>query len=186
MEALTGEGALEYARNLRSQVNALAQEFKTTPAMLLERIRKIQEMNKKMEKELAQGGRTLVEPDEILSQTTKIKNVNLASFIGKGLQTTQLRFLSDALRSRGKSLVYFLGTEDEEKIQFLIGMSPDLHKSSLDMRELSQALSALLDASGGGRKDLVQGGSRNRGQFSLVNREKIQNCAVDYLNKKGS
>ena len=72
--------------------------------------------------------------------------------------------------------VYFIGTENEEKIHFLLGVSHDLVKSDLDVRPLVKTLTPLLGTGGGGRKDLVQGGGKNEGQFDQKWQDIQQAC----------
>ncbi len=180
IEALTGEGALEYARFLRAQVSELAQTLKTTPDKLSERVNKLQENLKKLEKQKDQIVTAKADPKKILDNAKPAGPVQFASHWEKGLDVGELRRLSDDLRSRSQKTVYFLGSENEDKIHFVLGVSHDLAKSSLDARQLAKELSSFLNASGGGRADLVQGGAPNQKQFQERWQE-ISDRAVHYL-----
>jgi len=98
----------------------------------------------------------------------------------QGAEVGDLRKLSDSLRSMSQKTVYFLGTENAEKIHYVIGLSPDLSQSPVDAREAMKALSAVLEGSGGGRKELAQGGARNDGQFQ-TRWDDIVQSALAYL-----
>ncbi|HXV28498.1 MAG TPA: alanine--tRNA ligase [bacterium] len=184
IEAITGEGALEYTRSLRLQMTQLVQDLKTTPQQLGERVAKLQESVKKMEKDKGRQAGGTFDPQKIIDQAVAVDSLRFAAFYEKGIPPNDLRFLSDSLRSRGRQLIYLLATETEEKIHFLLGMSHELVKSDLDLRRLMEELTPLLGSSGGGRKDFVQGGGPNRGQFQSHWQE-ITEKASGYLKQVG-
>lgn len=180
IEALTGEGALDYMQRLRQQVNELAQELKTTPAQLAERVKKMKDQMKKLEKTKSEGRVSSADPKQILEKAVSAGTVQFAAYREKEMDVSVLRSLSDALKTQAKATVYFLASESDEKFQFLLGASQDLKSSSLDLNTLMKELSPLLGTSGGGRKDLVQGGGRNDGQVA-AQWSKISDTAVQFL-----
>ncbi len=177
IEALTGEGALEYVSNLRFQMTKLSQDLKTTPSQLAERIAKLQEALKKSEKDKGKQAGQAFDAQKIINEALVANSFRFAAFHEKGVNLDDLRYFSDSLRSRGGQLIYLLATENEEKIHFLLGMSHELVKSDLDLRELMKELAPLLGSSGGGRKDFVQGGGANRGQFQTHWQEILDKAA---------
>lgn len=184
IEALTGEGAFEYLRSLRRQVGELAVNLKTTPDKLAERVAKLQDSLKKMEKEKKQGAVTSADPKAILSQALPAGTFKVARHkLSEGASVDEMRSLSDALRSMSSKTVYFLGAESGEKVNFVIGLSPDLADSVIDAREVMKTLAGLVGGSGGGRKELVQGGARNTGQFR-DQWDAIVNNLASYVNER--
>ncbi len=177
IEAFTGEGALEYMRSLRLQMTQLAQDLKTTPTQLAERIAKLQEAVKKSEKSKGQQAGQAFDAQKIIEQAVVVNSLRFAAFYEKGINVDELRYLSDSLRSRGGQLIFLLATENEEKIHFLLGMSHELVKTNVDLRDLMKELTPLLGSSGGGRKDFVQGGGPNRGQFQAHWQEIIERAS---------
>ncbi len=165
IEALTGEGAIEYVRGLRGQMNQIAQTLKTSVADVPERIAKLQDNVKKLEKEKSQAPSTKADPDKIIAAGQKTGAYSFIAYKEKGLEGQQLRVLSDAIRSKGLKSIYLLCSENEDKIQFLLGATPDLGKGGTDVRELGKTVATLLQSSCGGRPDLVQGGGPNQGQL---------------------
>lgn len=181
IEAVTGEGALEYMRAIRHEVGEISQVLKTSPAGIRERVIKLQDNLKKLEKERKHGGSSAVNPKQVLAHAVKEGEISFAaSRLDKGLPVSELRNLSDKLRVQSFKTVYFLAVEAGDKAHFLIGLSHDLRKSSLDARELLKDLSDLLGASGGGRQDQAQGGARNEGQLEK-SWDAIQNKALEYI-----
>ena len=183
IEALTGEGVLEYTRTMRSQVMRLADELKTTPAQLEERVQKLKSAVKNLEKSKGQTAGA-VDPKQILQEAHTAGTFRFAAFHQKALPIPEMLGLSDSLRTLSQDTVYLLGTESEDKINFLLGMSGNLvQKQNLDLRDLMKELSPLLGASGGGRRDLIQGGGKNENQLQQ-NWPKIISRATTYLEKK--
>jgi alanyl-tRNA synthetase len=162
----------------------LAQDLKTTPAQLGERIAKLQESLKKMEKEKSLGVKTGFDIPKMIEEAETVGPYRLVAFHERGLDVSDLRHLSDAFRTRDRKIIYLLVAEHEDKIHFLLGMSHDLQKTNLDLRELMRQLSPLLKAVGGGRKDFVQGGGRNQGQLQTHWNEMIEQ-AKSYLKESG-
>jgi alanyl-tRNA synthetase len=165
IEALTGEGALDYLRSLKSQISQLSQTLKTTPDKLNEKIAKLQESNKKLEKEIEKGGSS--GPKGTASEKkASLGKFEFAAATYKDLTVDGLRKQSDYMRSSASKTLYFLGAENEDKIQFIVGLSHDLLKDGLDLRDFGKKIAQILEGSCGGRADMVQGGAPNKGQLS--------------------
>lgn len=183
IEALTGEGALDYVRGLRQQMGRLSERLKTSPAQLEDRIAKLQENVKKLEKTQAEGFRTKMDPKLIVEQAKPVGSLRFVAHKEKDFDLSMLRNLSDSIRASSANTVYFLGTENSDKIHFLLGMSPDLGKTKLDLRPLGQQLTPILKGQCGGRADLVQGGAQNAGQLESEWR-KISEMAMTFLREQ--
>ena len=165
IEALTGEGALEAMRKARGLLNELSQELKATPDELMERVAKLRKSLKQLEKELEKGSAQQFDGKKLMENARKAGSVQFVSFRGQDVAPSKLLPLSDWLKSETQKTVYLLAAENEGKIQVLLGMSQDLQPSGLDLRPLMKVISPLAGVSGGGRKDLVQGGGENKGQL---------------------
>lgn len=184
IEALTGEGALEYLQYLRQQISQLSQALKTTPDNLVERTSKLQESLKKLEKEQAKGGwaKTSASGPVLEKQVGSFK---FSAYSHADISIDLLRKQSDDLRSGSLKTIYFLAAAGPEKISYILGLSHDLLKSGLDLRELAKKIASALNGSGGGRPDMIQGGALNQGQ--LDNQwDKILADAEEFLKTKAS
>lgn len=184
IEALTGEGALAYIRNLRSQVSQLTQMLKTTPDQLLERAFKLQESVKKLEKEIEKGSSASASAQKpVLEKILPLGNYQLTGLIFKDLSVDGLRKQSDDIRSKSSKTLYFLGAEKDDKIHFILALSHDVAKSGLDLREAGKKIAAVLEGSAGGRADMIQGGAPNKGQLGS-SLEKILSQTAENLKTK--
>ncbi|MDP3920855.1 MAG: alanine--tRNA ligase [Candidatus Omnitrophota bacterium] len=194
IEAVTGEGAIEFLRRLRDDQVKIAAYLKVTPGDVVERVKKLQDNVKKLEKEKKRGGGRGEDARQILTAKVKAgKYQFLPHRLAQGAEAPELRRLSDELRNMIDKTVYLLAAANEEKIHFLLGMTPDLKADAMNASdkegavtatELGQRLSPLLKASSGGRIDLVQGGAANEGQLES-NWDEMIKTAVSYLSAKG-
>ncbi|MFZ5803014.1 MAG: alanine--tRNA ligase [Candidatus Omnitrophota bacterium] len=184
IEAVAGRAALHAMRRQRTLLTGLAQELRVPAEQLAERIRRIKESVKQMEKERIKSVPAGGDLKTVLAGAVAAGGYQWIAYRAEGLDVTALRALSDAIRKAAKKAVYFLGTWGGEKIQFVVGLSDDLREGSLDVRDLTQALSPILGSSGGGRKDWVQGGGRQEGQFE-ARWEEIDRTGRNYLEKQG-
>ncbi len=185
IEALTGEGVLSYTRNLKNQVQDFSRALKTTPDKLAERISKLQETIKRLEK--LQSKPSSSGQSETPSQFERQVEIN-AGFKLYGnayeeLSVDLLRKRSDELRSKMLKTVYFLASENTDKIYFVLGVSRDLVKTNVDLRDLAKAISSRLQGNSGGRADFIQGGAPNQGQFHR-NWDPIIQEISDYVREK--
>ncbi len=156
IEALTGEGALRYVQNLRLQVYSAADKLRTTPGELTERIEKLQERVKKLEKEGREQSSPNIEPKELLEKAKKVGSYRLITSKMDGLKRETLRKIHDQLRSQAKQAIWLLLSKVDGKVHYLIGCSADL--KGADIRDWNKEVAPKIKVSGGGRPDLVEGG----------------------------
>lgn len=182
IEALTGKGALQYGRQIRKQLAELSQELKTTPSQLNERIQKMKQTIKKLEKSQGQSPAAGKDIEKIIQDALKVGNFRFVFALYQELAVNELRALSDQLKTRSEDILYFLVSEAGDKFQFLVGRSQGTKKKGLDLRELMRELSPLLGTSGGGRPDLVQGGGRSIG--SIAEKQPDVTAVVEAFLKK--
>jgi alanyl-tRNA synthetase len=78
----------------------------------------------------------------------------------KGVSAKALKELSDPLKANQKGRVIFLMTEDNGRSSFLVALTDDLVKAGLNAGAILNKACGLVGGSGGGRKDLAQGGGK--------------------------
>jgi len=71
-----------------------------------------------------------------------------------------LRQMVDSLRARLQSGVIVLGSASDGKVALLAAVSKDL-TNRLDAGKIVKAAAAIVEGSGGGRKDLAEAGGKN-------------------------
>lgn len=184
IEAVTGSGALHYVRNMQDQLSGVADMLKVGVADISTRVTKLME---NLKKQKTQGGSAAVTEADVkrLLATASQKGSCAVLLHDMGeADVNVLRNVSDMLRNTENKLIYVIVASWEGKLNVIGGASKDLSKSSLDMKDLFGRLSAQLGVSGGGRKDFVQGGGRDEGQFTRTAGQ-LEQIISDYLVEKG-
>ncbi|MFA7001236.1 MAG: alanine--tRNA ligase, partial [Candidatus Omnitrophota bacterium] len=180
VEGFTGAGALAWVRRVREELAQTAAVLKSAPFETAERAVKLTESLKRMEKQKEQTTLQSGDIQKILSESEAAGDVRFAAFKGRELEMAQIRQISDQIRSTAQRTVYWLGAEKESKLQYLVGISPDLAKEGFDVRPLAQCLDRMLSGKSGGPAHMVQGGAGGA-PLSEEQWAQIKNEAVRYL-----
>jgi alanyl-tRNA synthetase len=160
IEALTGTGALEYFQNQERTLKETAALLKTAPHALADRINKLLEQQKELEKEVervkAQAMSRQFGPSG--QDIREVDGVKVLSQQVKADSPKDLRVMLDNLRDQLKSGVIVLGAEAEDgKAMLICGVTQDL-TDRFHAGEIINQLSAKVGGKGGGRPDMAQGG----------------------------
>lgn len=162
IEALTGTGVLEYLRKASGTLAQLGESLRAKPEELLEAAEKLSESEKKLRKELEaqQLKRAVASAGDLLENTRDVKGVRVLSARIEALDRPAMRQMVDNLRARLGSGVIVLGSASDGKVSLVAAVSKDL-TSRLDAGKIVKAAAAIVEGSGGGRKDLAEAGGKN-------------------------
>jgi alanyl-tRNA synthetase len=165
VEALTGTGLLENMRRRMALLQEIESRFKAKPDELIASIERLEESDRKARKQLeAQASQDASRQAADLARNARqIDGIKLVcariEAPGPDARAT-MRQIVDDLRPRLGSGVAVLGTVTDGKVALLASVSKDLtHR--LDAGKIVRAASALVDGSGGGRKDLAEAGGKS-------------------------
>lgn len=160
IEAVAGRRALEMARNWRKILHQAASTLKTKPENLPERLEKLLEQQRSMEKELERLKQSLVaaKSQDIIDQPAQIGNIKAIIAEAEVEDPKRLREIYDRFKEkyREKS-VLVLGSRHEGKALLLVGVSPDL-TGSCHAGNIIKELAEIVGGRGGGRPDMAQAG----------------------------
>jgi alanyl-tRNA synthetase len=172
IEALTGEAALRYVQEMRALLNRTSSTLRATPEEIVDRIVKLQDSVRKLEKEKSKASVQTADPRSIIDTAKQAGAYFFAAYKGAGLQIQELRSISDQIRDQAKQTVYFLVAENDAKMQYILATTRDL--SGLDVRPLGKILDQLLQGKSGGNAQMVQGGAPKLSEI-----EKLWNQVLD-------
>jgi alanyl-tRNA synthetase len=165
--ATTGQGSLEYLRELEQTLARAAQAAKTTPAALADRVDKLLSQQRSLEKQVAELQRQLASGDgarssldELLSRAREVDGKKVLGIRTKITDRSALRELAEQLRDKlGKSIV-LVGSDHEGKAQLVVTVSKDL-TDRYSAVEIIRPIAQIVNGSGGGRADMAQAGGSN-------------------------
>ncbi len=169
IEAVTGEGVLEYIKNSDALIERTAKALKTNllneidkkaEAVVLESkelSRKIESMTAKMA-----GGKA----DDIMKNAKEIGGVTVVVGRADGLSVPDLRTMGDKIKESLNSGVAVLASLTDGKIMFLATATKDALSSGIHAGNIIREITKIAGGSGGGKPDMAQGGGKDENKIS--------------------
>jgi alanyl-tRNA synthetase len=169
IEALTGEEAFRYLRDLEDLVMGVEKSLAASRREILAKIDKLKDgldasekENRALRKKMAGGTGT---GDE--GRTVKVKDVQILVRRAEGLAMAELRELADSLKQKLGSGVVFLGATDGDKVLLVASVSKDL-TSRIQAGALIKEAAPVVGGGGGGRPDFAQAGGNRPGELDKL------------------
>jgi len=162
IEAVTGEGVLKQLRQTHETLALLAGTLHAKPEDLVPAVEKLTESEKKLRKELEaqQMKRAASQAGDLAKEAREVKGVRVVAARVEVTDRSAMRQMVDDLRARLESGVIVLGSVSDGKVSLIAAVTKDLtHK--LDAGKIVKQAAALVEGSGGGRKDLAEAGGKN-------------------------
>lgn len=162
IEAITGTGVLEHLRKADETIGMVGETLRAKPGEVVEAAQKLAEAEKKLRKELEaqKMKRAAAQAGDLLDQAREVKGVRVLSARVEGVSRPAMRQMVDHLRAKLGSGVVALGAVEDGKAALIIGVTKDL-TARLDAGKIVRQAAALMEGSGGGRKDLAEAGGKN-------------------------
>ena len=166
VEAVTGEGALDYVQQLENKMQFVEGFFQTTRDKLEDRIQASRERERGLEKELARLKSKLAasQGDDLASQAREVKGAKILAAALDNADAKTLRETMDKLKDRLKSAAIVLGTVSEGKVSLVAGVTADL-TSKVKAGELVNFVAQQVGGKGGGRPEMAQAGGTEPGKL---------------------
>jgi len=163
IEAVTGEGALDYITQTDDLLRSVAGLVRGTRDDVVQRVQEGLDQQKTLEKQLralkdklASGKGT-----DLADGAIDVGGIKVVAMQLDGADATALRSAVDQLKDRLKSAVIVLGTVvADNKVSLVAGVTPDL-VARVKAGDLVGAVAAQLGGKGGGRPDFAQAGGTN-------------------------
>jgi len=159
VEAVTGEGALDYVQQQEQQLQQVADAVKAQPQDAAARVMQIIDNVKIMEKELARLKSKLAsaQGDDLVSQAVEINGIKVLAALLEGADAAVLRETLDKLKDKLKSAAIVLAAVTEGKVSLIAGVTPDLI-AKIKAGELVNMVAQQVGGKGGGRPDMAMAG----------------------------
>ncbi|MFX3616000.1 MAG: alanine--tRNA ligase [Sporolactobacillus sp.] len=162
IEALTGKKAYEKLNQEKMQLQTIARSLKVTIDQLPERLEGLHQQIRNLEKDnsalMAKLGHA--KSNELEQSVRKAGDVAYIAAKVDKMDMNQLRTMADGLKNHFKSLVVVLASVDEDKVQLVSGVTPDLIKKGFHAGKIVKEVAAICGGGGGGRPDMAQAGGR--------------------------
>jgi alanyl-tRNA synthetase len=162
VEALTGEGALQWMRGCEQTLREIGQLLHGSEEDVAARVARLVAQQRELEKQLKQlqGQLAGSQSDDLLRQARQVDGVTVLAAEVEGADDRGLRDLADRLREQIHSGVIVLGTTRGERALLLAAVTRDLTKR-YHAGEIIKRIAPLVGGGGGGKPDLAQAGGKD-------------------------
>lgn len=163
IEALTGNGVLQYYKNLEKTVQEAAKAVKATPGNLVEKCEHLMAELKSLHGEL-ESLKSKSAKDalgNVMDQVQEVKGVKLLAASVDGVDMNALRDLGDQLREKLGEGVVVLISGAEGKVNMIAMATEGAQKAGAHAGNLIKGIAALVGGGGGGRSGMAQAGGKN-------------------------
>ncbi|MBN2462418.1 MAG: alanine--tRNA ligase [Dehalococcoidia bacterium] len=164
IEAITGRKAEDFLRESLSTVSTLAEELKSAPPEILDKVKALtaelaaeRKRSTSLERELAKY--TVA---SLIDKAEKVNGITVLSAKVLAASVPVLREMGDLLRDRLKSAVIVLGTVQDGKPAFVAMVTEDLIDRGLHAGNIVKQVAAITGGGGGGKADVAQAGGKDK------------------------
>ena len=167
IEALTGEGVLNYYKELEARLNSIAAQLKVkTPEIenklthLAADMKALQSENESLKSKLAQQSL-----GDILDKAVEIKGVQVLAAQVEGLDAAGLREFGDNLKDKCSGVIV-LASQKDGKASLLTLVAAEAQKQGAHAGLIVMAVALLCGGNGGGKPDAAMAGAKDTAKLN--------------------
>ncbi len=163
IEALTGNGVLEYYAKLEQELAEAAAIVKTAPAELVTRLTHLMTELKTLhsENESLKSKAAKDALGDVMDQVQEVKGVKLLAAKVAGVDMNGLRELGDQLKEKLSEGVVVLLSEKEGKVNLIAMATDGAMAKGAHAGNLIKGIAGIVGGGGGGRPNMAQAGGKN-------------------------
>ena len=162
LEAVTGEGALQWVEQREKALLAIAGLLKSAPDKTADKVQQLLEKTRGLEKELEKLKSKLASSagDELTSQAVDINGVKVLAVKLDDVDPKALRDLADQLKNKLGSAALVLAAVSGDKVSLIASVSKDA-MDKVKAGDLVNFVALQVGGKGGGRPDMAQAGGND-------------------------
>ena len=159
IEALTGEGAMEYVQSQEDELLSVASLLKTTPDQAKEKVERLlkEQKDKDREMETLKSKLFSTRSGDLFEGVREFNGVKVFAREMDAASPKDLRGYADQIKDKLGSAIVVLGARQGEKAMLICVVTKDL-TGRFKAGEIISRLSTIVGGKGGGRPDMAQGG----------------------------
>ena len=162
IEAVTGEGALQYVDSGEQTLQQLSGLLKGSRDTVGDKVQALVEQNRKLEKELERLKSKLANSagNDLISTAVEVEGIKVLIAHLEGADVKTLRSTMDQLKDKLGTAAILLATASEGKVVLVAGVTTDA-TDRIKAGDMIRNAAPLVGGKGGGRPDMAQGGGSN-------------------------
>lgn len=163
IEALTGNGVMEYYAKMEQELTEAAAIVKTAPTELLARLSHLMAELKALhsENESLKSKAAKDALGDVMDQVQEVKGVKLLAAKVAGVDMNGLRDLGDQLKVKLTDGVVVLLSENEGKVSLIAMATDGAMAKGAHAGNLIKGIAGIVGGGGGGRPNMAQAGGKN-------------------------
>ena len=183
IEALTGEGLMNYYAELEKTLSEVAKVLKSEPSMIVNKVTHLQEELKDLQKENDKLKAKLAKEaaGDITADATEIAGIKVLVKRLSDVDMNGMRDLGDEAKEKlGDSVIVF-ACENAGKANLVAMASDAAVKKGAHAGNLIKEIASLVGGGGGGRPNMAQAGGKNPAGIDDA-LEKAKECIANQIN----
>ena len=162
IEATSGLNLLNMLDGQNNLIGNLSKELNSHPDELTSKVNQLINQLKNNEKELATLRSKIAsnQSDELTSNAIEIKNFSYLGTRVDNKNANELREMIDKIKTKLKSAVIILASEESDKVSFAIGVTDNLIQT-IKAGEIAKFIGEIVGGKGGGRDNMAMAGGPN-------------------------
>ncbi len=161
IEALTGQGVLDYYENLESTLNDAAAKAKVAPDKLPQKVDELQAQIKELQSEIEKMKSEAAKKSLGEIEVQKIGDINLVARKLGGLDMNQLRELGDQIKEQIGEGVVVLASDTDGKVNLIVTATEGAIAKGAHAGNIIKQIAPLVGGGGGGRPNMAQAGGKD-------------------------
>jgi alanyl-tRNA synthetase len=163
IHVVTGRRAIQHFRAREDALAEAADALKAAPEAVPERVRRLQEERREIERRLAEARQAAARgTGDLLQRRIEVDGTSVVTYRADPLDMDDLRSIGDAVRDGLRSGVAVVGAELNGKAAILALVTDDLVRSGrISAVDVVRRVGALVGGAGGGKPHLAQAGGRD-------------------------
>ena len=163
IEALTGQGVIEYYNKLEQSLNEAAAAAKCEPAQLVKRIGTLQEEIKELHRENDKLKNQMAKDamGDVMDQVIEVAGVKLLAVKIDNVDMNGLRNLGDQLKEKMGDGVIVLASAADNKVNLITMATDGAITKGAHAGNMIKSIAKLVGGGGGGRPNMAQAGGKN-------------------------
>lgn len=161
IEALTGQGVLDYYAGLETTLNEAAAKAKVAPDKLPQKVEELQAQIKELQSEIEKMKSEAAKKSLGEIEVQKIGDINLVTRKLSGLDMNQLRELGDQIKEQIGEGVVVLASDTEGKVNLIVTATDGAIAKGAHAGNIIKQIAPLVGGGGGGRPNMAQAGGKN-------------------------
>lgn len=170
IEALTGNGVLQYYKNLEKSMDEASRILKTTPAALVEKcghiVAELKSLHAELESLKAKAAKEAL--GDVMDQVKEVKGMKLLAAHVAGVDVNGLRDLGDQLKAKLGEGVVVLLSEAAGRVNMVAMATDGAQAKGAHAGNLIKGIAALVGGGGGGRPGMAQAGGKDPAGISAA------------------